>query len=192
MAERTRLRGVTGTRWPRVTVTGHRPSAFAPDERDWVIATLPQIVRQLRDAHDTTTYLSGLALGVDSWWADAVLDAGQHLWAYVPFEAQSERWPEGARRHWATLRQAATREVVLGAHYSVRLLHARNDLLVRDADAVVAVHHPSQVTGGTVSVIRKARQAGLPVIRVNPASREVHLYPTGWTSPLPFFAEGRR
>jgi len=112
--------------WPRVAVTGHR--SLEPSEAAFAKAELARLAGKLRDHHGTTTAISGMALGADTWWAEAAVDAGMELWAYIPFEAQSDRWPEADRERWAGLRSRATREVVLGVDYHVALLHARNSV----------------------------------------------------------------
>jgi len=45
--------------------------------------------------------------------------------------------------------------------------------MIADANAVVAVHRPSKVDGGTASALRKARARRLPVILIDPDFRTV-------------------
>lgn len=73
------------TTWPIVMVTGHRPQHLSPGVRPWVRAELERLALKLRDEHGTATGISGMAVGADLWWADAVVKAGLRLWAHVPF-----------------------------------------------------------------------------------------------------------
>lgn len=161
--------------WPRAALTGHRPADFNPAERQWTVATLDACAAALRRNHGTRVALSGMALGSDTWWAEAALTEGLDLWAYMPFEGQSARWAERDREVWRRLRRRASREVVLGQHYDVRLLFARNDLLLQDSDVLLAVLRSDKTGGGTVSAVRKARSRNHPMIRVDPVLRTVTL-----------------
>lgn len=175
MSIRSLLRGDPADRWPRVALTGHRPQSMAPGTRQWVRSTLADVAAKLRDQHGSTVAISGFGVGADIDWAIAAKAARLSLWAYIPFEAQPARWTPGDQATWAAVRANADREVVLGDGFDVRLLHARNDLMIRDADVVVAVHHPQKTTGGTAVTVRRAIAAGKPLIRINIESHTVTL-----------------
>lgn len=175
MRLRSRLRGDPANRWPRVALTGHRPQDLSKQDQTWIRETLPTIVERLKTDHGTQVIVSGFAQGADTWWAGAAVEGGLPLWAYIPFEAQADKWHGREQLHWRRLRMRAEREVILGTDYDVRLLHARNDLMIRDADLIVAVHHPAKTTGGTVSAIKKSLALGRPMLRMNVATREITL-----------------
>lgn len=183
MAVRSRLRGEPEHHWPRVALTGHRIQHLDHDQRVWVRETLPGVVTRLRRDHGTVTAISGLALGCDTWWAQTALDAGLPVWGYVPFAGQDSRWQSHDREVYAGLRTRLAREVVLEPDgvqdraEVMRLLHARNHLMIRDADLLVAVHLPDATTGGTAAAIRHARKVGTPLLRVNPVDRTVTFVP---------------
>jgi uncharacterized phage-like protein YoqJ len=101
--------------------------------------------------------------------------SGLDLWAYVPFLAQAAKWSTADRATWSKMLSVANRTLVLGAEYDVRLLHARNDFMLRDADLVIAVMDPAKTTGGTASVVKKARAAGQAMVTVDVATRKVRL-----------------
>jgi len=163
------------TVWPTVMVTGHRPQHLSPDVRPWVRAELQRLALKLRDAHGMTTGVSGMAIGADLWWADAVVRAGVPLWAHVPFPQQPERWPAKDRAEWQRLLGLAVKTTTYGPDFDVKLLHARNDGMLQAADLAVAVHLPAKRLGGTASAVRKATALGLPIIHVNPTARTTTL-----------------
>ena len=182
MTVRARLAGHPADTFTRVAVTGHRPSAFTPAQTTWLTATLPRVLDRLRTHHATTTAITGLAVGADTLFADAALTTGLDLWTYVPFPGQPNRWPPADQHRWHTLRAAAFRDVTLNPDpYTPQKVHARNDYLIRDADLIIAIHHPHRTTGGTATAIRKARAAGRPLLHVNPTSRAItrHNWPGG-------------
>lgn len=59
----------------RVMVTGHR-LFNSPDQSSWARSELERLAWKLSDRHPDAIGLSGLALGSDTHWADAVLGAG--------------------------------------------------------------------------------------------------------------------
>lgn len=179
MAERARLRAESPSRWVRVAVTGHRPKGLTLEQSWFAGRELERLAAKLTAEHGATTAISGMALGADTWWADAALAAGMDLWAYVPFEQQPNRWRVADLLTWQRLRSRATREVVLGQEYDVRLLHARNAFMVRDADLVIAVMDPSKTTGGTAEAMKLVREQGKPYVLVDVTSRRtsIHLPP---------------
>jgi len=169
-------------------VTGHRPQDIPDDAHQWVRDRLTAGAVWLRDERGMTTGITGMALGSDMWWADAVHRAGVPLVAHIPFPQQPGPWrrrnPE-AVAEWQRLRALAASEVVYGdlaglaeharKQVMLRLLHKRNDgMLAATAEAggaVVAVWRPSKRGGGTFSALKKAHAWGLPVILVNPEAR---------------------
>lgn len=177
MAERARLTGAPPDRWVRVAVTGHRPQHLTSEQAAWAQSELDRLAVKLRDHHGTQVAITGAALGADIWWARSARRAELTLWAYVPFQAQADRWPAADGTAWAKMLQVAERRLVLGTGYDVRLLHARNGFMIRDADLVVAVHDPAERTGGTASAVRAARAAGRPLVLVDVVGRRTTVEP---------------
>lgn len=163
------------TTWPVVAATGHRPQHLSPDAREWIRPELDRVAAKLRDEHGTRVGISGMAIGVDQWWARSVLRAGLELWAYVPFPQQPDPWDDEDRAEWADLIKRAAGVKTFGQSYSVKLLHARNDGMLADADAVVAVHRAAKTTGGTASAVKKATRRRLPIIHLDPDTQTVRL-----------------
>jgi hypothetical protein len=175
-----------GERWPVVMATGHRPQHLSPTQRAWCRDKLRKAAVWLRDECGTTVGISGMALGVDMWFARAVLEAGLDLWAYVPFPEQPEVWPSvGDRREWAGLVARAVRVEYAGElgalggdvrrRAAVRLLHRRNDMMLADAAAVVAVLDVAKRGGGTRSAVVKALRAGMPGVHLDPCAATVRV-----------------
>ncbi len=167
--------------WKTATATGHRE--VSADDEPWVRAELGRCARWLHE-HGTCYAVSGMARGVDLWWADAAVTAGLHLCAAIPFEEQPARWSRAQRAEWQRLRRLAVREHVVGALPADvaprqrsaavnRLLHARNDFMLGRAAAVVAVWERGRFDGGTHGALVKAARRRLPGIWLDPAARTV-------------------
>lgn len=159
------------TAWPTVMVTGHRPQHLTIPARPWVRSELDRLAVKLRDEYGTTVGVSGMAVGADLWWADAVVRAGLRLHAHVPFPQQPDRWRDEDRAEWVRLLGLASHTETYGTGFSVRLLHARNDGMIKACTAAIAVHDPRKTDGGTASAVRKLLDAGRPIIHVDPVAR---------------------
>lgn len=171
--------------WPIVCATGHRPKGLSPETQAWCRDKLGKAAVWLRDERGCTVGISGMALGVDTWWAQAVLNAGLDLWAYVPFPQQPDVWPAPARTEWSALLKRAAQVRYAGdlgnllgedrRRAAVRLLHHRNDLMLADSAAVVAVLDVAKRSGGTRSAAVKANRAGMPGVHLDPAAQTVRV-----------------
>lgn len=158
--------------WPVVAATGHRPRDIPAEAHGWVRDKLAAGARWLRDAHGTTVGISGMALGTDMWWAQAVLDAGLELHAYVPFPQQPEKWPASAVRTWQRLLDQAAKVHYTGDHYDVRYLHQRNEQMVDAAAAVVAAWSGKR-EGGTYACLRYAERCRRPIVHLEPVAQRI-------------------
>ncbi|WP_051407386.1 SLOG family protein [Nocardia sp. CNY236] len=151
-------------RWTRVAVTGHRPHDI--EQPSWVRDELDRLAVKLRDQHATQVALTGLAIGSDTWWAQSAIAAELRLWGYQPFPGQGAKWTSEQRNENAQILEHLDRLVVVADRYENRFYADRNQLLIGDADAVIAVRDPEKRRGGTVSALR-AYCPGMPVITVN-------------------------
>lgn len=150
----------------KVMVTGHRPQHLSIFQAAFATSELERLAAKLA-ASGTRVGISGMALGADRWWADAVLAAELDLWSFIPFPQQAARWPEIDLVHWQYLRGRAAHEHVTSLSYSVAALHQRNDDMLDAADAVIAAWSPSKTTGGTASCVQKAMARRMPIIIVD-------------------------
>jgi hypothetical protein len=162
------------TTWPVVGGTGHRTHHLTPAQRDWSRVQAVRCLRHCRDQYGTHTVVSGLALGWDTWIAEAALVLRMKLWVHIPFPQQPDRWPDRVdRATWARLRAAATQEKVYGYRPSVGLLHKRNDGMIEVSSAMLALWLPSKITGGTASAIGKIAEARKPWVHLDPAAQVI-------------------
>lgn len=188
---------MTGRVWPVVGFTGHR--GIPPAQRLWVLDHLTRVVRWLAAECGTHTVVSGLAIGGDTWWAQAGHDAGLRLWAMVPFQEQPARWTRAQRADWDRLRFVADRVDVVGelpAGWSTwptrdrsrvvnGLLFARNDRILDVSSAVVGLWDPARSSGGTHDTLVRARRRGMPGIHLNPARPGVRMSLPPWSELRP-------
>lgn len=156
--------------------TGHRPSKFpfGYDESSVgclaIKRCLAEAVETLFASRGVNSFISGMALGVDTWAAEAVVAARQEhpgirLLAAVPCQGQDSRWPEHARRRYQNLLDLSDRVEVLSEDpYAPWQMMARDRWMVDRSGFLVAVFDGSP--GGTAHTHAYAKKQGLPILRV--------------------------
>ena len=150
--------------YPVVAITGHRPGSLNTDQQKYMKERLKFIADGLVDYYGAEKFLTGLALGADTIWAELALKYGIEYDVYIPFEGQEERWSKTDKKKYQDLRSGAVIEKVFGQQFSNRLYHARNDALIRDSDLLVAVWRPSVQKGGTFSTVQKSLKRNHPTL----------------------------
>lgn len=156
--------------------TGHRPDVLGGyDEsaelnlavKAWLHDAVGRLIAKGFD-----TFISGGALGVDQWAADAVLAYPEaKLIIALPFASYGSNWPPNSQERLKALCDKAFKvEVVCEGGYEAWKNHERNKFMVDRAGVVVAVWNNSG-DGGTASCVRYAFGRGKDFLRFNPFTR---------------------
>ena len=159
-------------------LTGYRPEKlpFGQDEESPDCKELKQRLfcetLQMAD-RGVTTFLSGMARGVDTWAAEAVLQLRTALstekiqfWAIVPYAGQADAWNEADRERYRRLLAQADKAVCLRETYTRGCMQMRNRYLVDHADFLIAVYDGKP--GGTKYTVEYARKKGLEIVQIKP------------------------
>lgn len=159
------------------TFTGHRPQnlPFGFRETDKRCIALKKKLReqmiQLIENQDVTHFISGMAMGVDLFAAEIILELkarypGITLESALPCETQAVWWTEAFRDRYFDILSKCDKETVLQGHYTRDCMHKRNRYMVDQADYLIAVWdgRPS----GTGWTAQYAQRQGKPVIVINP------------------------
>ncbi|MBO4562303.1 MAG: DUF1273 family protein [Clostridia bacterium] len=152
-----------------VCFTGHRPDKlpWGRDEDDERCAALKKrIENEIKKAYSQGAryFLSGMADGVDTYAAEAVLKLsilhpGMKLIAVFPYgEGDSPRKKRIARR--------AYRVVSLHDEYTRTCFFERNLFLVKNSARVIACFG-GDTASGTASTLKMARQEGIDIVILN-------------------------
>ena len=150
--------------------TGHRVQSlpWGGREEDPRCAALKARMRaamvELVHTFGVRRFISGMALGVDTYAAELVLDlraAGEpvSLECAIPFPGQADRWSARDRARYAALRAAAGRETLLQDHYSAGCFQRRNRYMVDESRFLLAVWD-GRPGGGTASTVAYAHTRG--------------------------------
>lgn len=154
--------------------TGHRPQRFpwGDNEEDPRCAALKALLRvKIREAvaMGCRTFLCGMALGGDTYFAEAVLLEREsspklRLEAVLPCPEQARRWSKLDRDRHARLLAACDQVTVLEEAYSQGCMLRRNRAMVDRADVLISVYDGGG--GGTGSTVDYARRRGLTLLPV--------------------------
>jgi uncharacterized phage-like protein YoqJ len=152
-------------------VTGHRPTKLGGYHSNptqlWVRSALRETLIEAKNAYPDLEVISGMALGVDQWWAELAVELDIPFHAYVPFKGQEGRWPNESKAKYSNLlEQAKTVNVVCDGSYAVWKMQKRNEAMVDDATACVAVW--DETTGGTGNCVNYINKVNKPLYHINP------------------------
>ena len=152
--------------------TGHRPQRFpwGGNEEDPRCAALKALLRvKIREAvaMGCRTFLCGMALGGDTYFAEAVLLEREsspelRLGAVLPCPEQARRWPKLDRDRHARLLAACDQVTVLEEAYSQGCMLRRNRYLVDHSSMLIAVY--DGMLGGTMYTLSYAMKRGLETV----------------------------
>lgn len=155
----------------KLMITGHRPDLLGGyNENNPTANEIKKIlsakIAELHSAHPDLELISGLAQGVDTWFADIAIEMGIPLHAYLPFSGQQSRWPRPAQDRYAALLQRCKSSTIVSQFASKQAYLARNDAMVCKCDMAIAVWNG--LPSGTGYTVRKLQQTGKKVIIINP------------------------
>lgn len=149
--------------------SGPRPQnlPFKFNENDVRCIALKEDIRHeivdLIENEGYTHFISGVALGFDTYAAEIVLELksvypGLTLEAAIPCENQDAKWPEESRIRYQKLLSQCDKITCCQKEYSSYCMVARNKYLIKTADCLLTLHRAS--SPGTQSTFRQAILAG--------------------------------
>jgi len=156
-----------------IAFTGHRPQklgGFKPNPiQDWVKQELRFVIENAVKS-GRLDFMSGMALGVDQWAAELILELGGNLHCAIPFPSQHLAWPFPSQQHYyAILEKASSIFEVNPDPYTPEKMNIRNRYMVDHADALVAVWDGTD--GGTANCVEYAQRQNKSIYRINPLTR---------------------
>lgn len=160
--------------------TGHRPQSlpFRFNENDERCIDLK---RRLKDAiiemitqNGVTHFISGMAIGVDMYAAEIVLELKEtypniSLEAAIPCENQSAKWAEQLRTRYNDILEKCDIRTVLQHSYTADCMHKRNKYMVDNSDWIIAVWNGKP--SGTGKTVKYAEECGCNIIVILPYSK---------------------
>ena len=162
--------------------TGHRPQnlPFGFNEEDECCINLKKTLREQIinpiENEDVTHFISGMAIGVDMYAAEIVLDLKARypnitLESAIPCETQAVKWSMAQRERYYDIAARCDKETMLQSRYSPDCMDKRNRYMVDHADVLIAVWDGSP--SGTGKTVNYALRQGKPVVVINPRSLSI-------------------
>ena len=155
--------------------TGHRPASlpWGSREEDRRCQYFKQeLAASLEGIYDSgyTHFLCGMALGCDTWFAEAVLALRElhpevTLEAVIPCGSQPDKWNVAQRKRYNRLLDASNKVTVLQIAYTPDCMMRRNRYMVDHASLLLAAF--SGRPGGTMNTIVYAQRQGLTLITID-------------------------
>ena len=162
--------------------TGHRPQnlPWQFNEADTNCLKLKQILNQQISQlakNGFTDFLSGMALGSDTWAAEAVLNLRKKkpalkLHCILPCKTQAEKWPVSEQERYQKILAQADSIFFTSRNYHPNCMLERNRFMVEKAHLLLAVYN-GQTHSGTAAAVRHAQRLGCDIIIINPISLQI-------------------
>lgn len=148
----------------RCCFTGHRPEKLTRTEEEVKRSLEAAILKAIKDGY--TTFITGMARGVDIWAGQIVLRLRQDnpdlkLIAALPYPGCDSRWSASWRKQYAEVLKAADLVKAISPAYSIASFQKRDEWMVDQSSRVIAVY--DGVSGGTKNTIDYAKKCGVEV-----------------------------
>ncbi len=147
----------------RCCFTGHRPQKLSLSERKIKKALVEEIERAIDDGF--TTFISGMAQGVDIWAAEIILKLRKKynlkLICASPFEGFENSWSEEWKHAYREIIKNADLVKYICPRYSSRCFQIRNEWMVDHSALVIAVWNGEP--SGTKNTVVYAEKQGVEV-----------------------------
>ncbi|MBR2965381.1 MAG: DUF1273 family protein [Clostridia bacterium] len=164
----------------RVSFTGYRPEKlpFCEGEDEKYLCfrkTLYKVIKRLAEL-GYTDFISGIAMGFDTWVAEDVLALKKEvpevtLECAVPFPEQADKWPREDKIRRSRIIESSDNVVVTSLEYTKSAYFKRNRYMVDNSEVVVCCYDGK--SGGTAYTVEYARKEAKTVIQINPTDMVV-------------------
>ena len=164
-----------------VAFTGYGPNKlpFAEDKKDELYLAFRKRLRQVIDRlveRGYTEYVSGVAMGFDTWVAEDVIEVRKNnpnirLECAIPCPNQDKNWSFRDKVRRKKILYHADSKPVICEHYNDQCFHIRNRYMVDKADVVVCCYDGQK--GGTGYTVNYALKADKIVVQINPNTTAV-------------------
>ena len=148
----------------RICFTGHRPEKLHHDEADVCSILKNAIDEAMTDGF--TTFISGMARGVDIWAAEIVLERKKinprvRLICALPHSNFEKRWSFAWQKRYKEVIDQADLVKVISVTFSMVSYQRRNEWMVDHSAKVIAIYNGT--AGGTKKTIDYAESRGVKV-----------------------------
>lgn len=159
----------------RVSFTGYRPEKlpFFGEDDPLCVKLKQRLYSQIESLikDGAEEFCSGMALGVDMWAAETVLELKEiypqiHLTAVIPCPEQADRWNREHQTRYQDILKRCDRKITVSPKYTKGCMQKRNKALVDMCDILLAVFDGK--SGGTKQTIELAKAKDRKTILISP------------------------
>lgn len=160
--------------------TGLRPQKLNFNENseqyNIIMSKCEKYIIQLIKQYNVTNFMSGMALGWDTWCAEKVLQLKEKyleifLECAIPCKKQNKYWNESDKYRYAEILSKADKVIYLQEKYSSDCMMKRNQYMIDKCLYVLALW--DRQNGGTANTIEYALQKNRRIIIINPVAMTV-------------------
>ncbi len=160
-----------------VCFTGHRPQSFHfgfDETHPDCVSLIENIRKEIENLilhFSADTFYTGMAQGVDTWAAEAVISLKEKypnikLIAAIPCPEQSLKWRKSAIDRYNKILSHCDSQITTSPSYHRGCMHVRNRYMVDHSDIVLAVLDKTK-SGGTASTVNYAEKQGKMIVHLN-------------------------
>ena len=156
-----------------ISVTGHRPDKlYGYDLSDKRWQELKNQIKDILKSNNCTEAITGMALGVDTIFALAVLELKDEgydisLHCAIPCQGHSSKWPSKSKKQYDEILKKADKVVLVSDEpYKPWLMQKRNQYMVDLSEKVIAVFDGTN--GGTKNCVDYAKKKNKDIILIEP------------------------
>lgn len=160
-----------------ISLTGHRPDKLwgynLTDSHYIDLQTkLETLIQQALNKHDVIECHSGMALGADTIWAQAIVSMKKRypnnviFVADIPCEGQESVWPPSSQKHYTQLLQLADKKIYYSEKYTRSCMQQRNIGMIDAANVLIAITN-GDIHGGTANAIAYAQKTRVSIYKLN-------------------------
>jgi uncharacterized phage-like protein YoqJ len=153
-----------------IAITGHRPNKLGFDYglTSALILRIQAKLQYLIDEYLPQEMISGMALGIDTLWAELALSNNIRLVAAIPDASQPDRWPKASQDRYYNILKKADKIVNVSGSVTFKMEHLqqRNEWMVDHCDVLIAVWDGS--SGGTANCVKYAEGRVDHIVIINP------------------------
>ncbi len=155
--------------------TGHRPNklkGYNPEDNKELLWRIYKEVEDHIDNKGVTTFISGMALGVDMWAAKMILRVKRYnpeikLICAIPCANHSLKWNKKLQKEYNRILHVADKVVhVSTEEYKAYLMQKRNEWMVDNSDYIIAVWDGT--SGGTGNCVKYAEKVKKQITQIKP------------------------
>lgn len=134
-----------------ISATGHRPKYFPckyDETHEWYLNLVKDVEFRLTQLKPSAI-ISGMAIGFDMLFAEAGLNLGIPVHAYIPYKAQGENWPAKTYKRYLDILNTSDAVFICSKEYHKHCFFKRDELMIDHSSVVFSLLNPLAKSGGT-------------------------------------------